>query len=224
MPHAISQAPAASFARLIAALCAAVAARLERPGRPGLAGPFIVLICVRLQRMAGRVTRLAARAAAGTLAPPRLRPARPRRAGAPHYQRLLRRFGWLVRLVPAAAAGASQLQALLAEPEMTTLIAAAPQIGRTLRPLCRMLGVRSPPALRLPSAATAGRPLPAGPSRTEPLPPPTPRAPGGARPVVRRRPEDMAVLHPQRQSVHPPAHVRMPGRDPPADKGRRRQR
>ena len=68
MTPAPPPAPAARFARLIAALCAAVAARLERPGKPGLAGPFIVLICVRLQRMAGRIAQ--SLADAGLLAQP----------------------------------------------------------------------------------------------------------------------------------------------------------
>jgi len=185
-----SHAPAARVARLIAALCEAVAGRIAGPARPGLAGPLIILIWTRLRRMAGRITRLAARAEAGPLPPPRSRPAAPRRTAAPPYQRLPRGFAWLVRLVPAASSGAGQLQALLDDPAMQTLIEAAPQIGRTLRPLCRMLGVSLSPSLRLPSPAVptpprpvaGGRPPPAGPSRARPLrPPPTPRAPEVAR-------------------------------------------
>ncbi len=56
-----------------------------------------------------------------------------------------------MRLVPGAAAGAAQLQTLLTEPEMAALTAAAPQMGRLLRPLCRMLGVTAPPAYGPPS-------------------------------------------------------------------------
>ncbi len=67
-----------------------------------------------------------------------------------------------MRLVPQTASGASQLQHLLAEPEMAALIAAAPQMGRILRPLCRMLGVRPPPGLRAPPPARA--PAPASPA------------------------------------------------------------
>lgn len=49
--------------------------------------------------------------------------------------------GWLVRELGWEAAGyASQLAHLLAEPEMQALIAAAPRVGRVLRPVCRMLG------------------------------------------------------------------------------------
>ena len=192
MSDATPPTPAERFACLIAALCEAVAARIDRPARPGLAGPLILLIWTRLKRMAGRITRLAARVAAGPLPPPRRRPARPCRTVSPQCHRLPRRFAWLVRVVPAAAFGAGQLQALLAEPEMQTLIATAPQIGRTLRPLCRMLGVRLPPILQKP------RPLPTMPRRAE----------AGRRP---------AAEPPRAQPPRPlaaPALIR-PGRGPP---------
>nr|MDA8248083.1 hypothetical protein [Rhodospirillales bacterium] len=116
--------PADGFARIIATLVAMVAARLERPGRPGLAGPLILAIGLRLQRMQHRLARLAARWAAGTLAPPRPRPAPPRRRPPPapgpwdHLPALPRGRGWLLRLVPGIGVGATQLEALLAEPEM----------------------------------------------------------------------------------------------------------
>ena len=171
MSHATPHPPAARFARLIAALCDAVAARVIGPARPGLAGPLVILIWSRLQRIAGRIARLAARAEAGRLRPPRPRPAASRRPPSPPYQRLPRGAAWLIRAVPAAASAAGQLEALLADPATRTLIEAAPQIGRTLRPLCRMLGVSLPPALRLPPQATASRPRPAEPPRAEPPPP-----------------------------------------------------
>ena len=166
MPPTPPPAPAARFARLIAALCEAVGARVAGPGRPGLAGPLVILIWTRLKRMAERVARLAARAEAGTLPPPRSRPATPRRTAAPPYQRLPRGAAWLIRQVPAAAFGAGQVEALLADPDMAALIAAAPQIGRTLRPLCHMLGVSLPPALRRPPPASPS-PLPAPPCAAE---------------------------------------------------------
>ncbi|MDA8249534.1 MAG: hypothetical protein M0Z28_10170, partial [Rhodospirillales bacterium] len=132
--------------------------------RPGLAGPLIILIWTRLKRIAQRVDRIAARLAAGTLHPPRRRAPRARRRSPAERPALPRNFGWLVRQVPAAAAGTCQLQALLADPAMEALIAAAPQIGRSLRPLCHMLGLRPPPVLRIPAPA---RPPAAGPA---PLP------------------------------------------------------
>ena len=71
--------------------------------------------------------------------------------------------GWLVRALGYEAAGyGSQLEALLAEPEMAGILAAAPAVGRILRPLCRMLGVGAAAGLvvarvRKARAARAGR-------------------------------------------------------------------
>jgi hypothetical protein len=187
MPPSPPLTPAARFARLIAALCEVVAASRKR-----LAGPLIILIWTRLRRMALRVDRVAARVASGPLPPPRPRSAAPRRQPvAPPAQRLPRGFAWLVRLAPQTAFGAGQLQALLDDPAMQGLIAAAPQIGRTLRPLCRMLGVHPPPSLRRPSPAGQAAPRPAlavgpvaadPPRARSPRPAPAPPAPG----LVRR--------------------------------------
>ena len=170
-------APAERFALIIDGLRRAVAARIA--GRR-LAGPLIILICTRLGRLAGRFARLAARVAAGTAAP--RRPASPRRPTArprPASQRLPRRFAWLLPLVPGeAAAYGSQLQHLLSDPEMAALIAAAPQAGRILRPLCRMLGVRPPPALLPPPPAPPTAPShAAAPAASRTAPPPGPARP-----------------------------------------------
>ncbi len=55
-----------------------------------------------------------------------------------------RRFGWLVWRAGYQAAGyGSQLRAILATPEMVALLSAAPEAGRILRPLCRMLAVET---------------------------------------------------------------------------------
>ncbi len=136
--------PAESFARLIGGLCRAVAAAAKNP----LAAPLLLLLWPRLNRLARRFTALAARASAGTAAPGRRASPRPV-AQRPHppYQRLPRRFAWLLPVVPGAAAAGSQLQHLLGEPQTAALLAAAPQAGRLVRPLCRMLGVRPPPVL-----------------------------------------------------------------------------
>jgi hypothetical protein len=75
--------------------------------------------------------------------------------------------------VPEAAAFGAQLQHLLADPEMAALVAAAPQAGRVLRPLCRMLGVRPPPGpLAPPSRPRA--PAPPSPGLTRGPAPPSP--------------------------------------------------
>jgi hypothetical protein len=167
----------ARFAAVIDRLCRAVAAR-SAGGR--LAGPLIVLIWARLRRMARRFASLVVRHAAGRpLAhrPPARQVAR--RRSAPPW-RWPRGNAWLVRLVPEAASGGALLSHLLAEPEMAEFVAAAPQAGRILRPLCRMLGITPPGRLR--RAPPAG-PLPASappvPARTGPPPPqPSPHQAG----------------------------------------------
>ena len=57
-------------------------------------------------------------------------------------------FGWLGRMVPEAARYAGALQYMLRDPEMAALVEEAPQAWRLLRPLCHLLGVRPPDALR----------------------------------------------------------------------------
>jgi hypothetical protein len=193
MPVTAPPALAARLARLIGALCETVAARIARPGRPGLAGPLIVAICARLHRMAQRVIRLAVAVEAGTLAAPRRRPAASRNTVA--RRRLMgttlpRGFAWLVRRVPGIGFGTQQLQALLDEPEMQALIEAAPQICRTLRPLCHMLGLRPlPPILR--------RSGPAPPRRTAACRKPPPAEPPPAEPPrMHRLPPAQEIAHP----------------------------
>ncbi len=171
--------PADRFVRLIEGLCRAVAT--HGAGR-ALAGPLAILLWCRLRRMAVRFTALAIRLRPGTW-PARLRQ-RSGKSGPPAH-RLPQNFAWLVRLLPEAAVGASQLQHLLADPDMAALIAAAPQAGRVLRPLCRMLGVRPPPALtRPPRPRIPARPRPAAPLR----------APPGAEPAPPSRPPSRAWL------------------------------
>ncbi|MBV8095574.1 MAG: hypothetical protein JO110_20555 [Acetobacteraceae bacterium] len=65
--------------------------------------------------------------------------------GLPQPFRLPGGFGWLIRLVPGAAAYAGQVEHLLADAEMAALLAEVPQAGRILRPLCRMLAIRLGP-------------------------------------------------------------------------------
>ncbi len=98
-------------------------------------------ICGRMERMAARFAagRLWRRAAVGGLVD---RQAAVRReAGERIWPR---RFGWLVRAASWEAAGfGCQLRAVLETPEMVALLAAAPQAGRVLRPLCRMLAIET---------------------------------------------------------------------------------
>lgn len=177
MSTATPRTPAATLVAIIDLLCRAIAAR----GRGGvLGGLSVILIWTRLRRLGARFARLAARIDAGRDIP-RPRPAAPRPNRRRPPQRLPRGRAWLLRLVPEAAAGASQVQTLLATPEMAALIEASPRTGRLLRPLCRTLGVTLPPALILP-------PRPARPAGPAPAAPPT----ACRRPARRPGPPDRA--------------------------------
>ena len=137
--------PAERFAALLAGLRRAIAAEAAR-NRP--LQTLLCLIHARLGHIAARFARLAARIPAN--AAPRPHTTRP--ATAPRTQRsapapnrwvhLPRRPGWMHRLVPPMLyPAASQLRYLLDDPAMAALLAASPGLRRTIRPLCRMLGL-----------------------------------------------------------------------------------
>ena len=175
------------FAALTAALCGVIArhGHLRR-----LAGPLVVLLWGRVQTISALVATLLARRETGQLRryparrPPRTSTA-PRRRPAPSV--LPRKSGWLIALLPETAASAAQLQSLLAGPDIPALLHEAPQLRRTLRPLCRMLGVKLP-------QAAAPQPAPESP-QAPPRPPPgnhhttpPPEAPPAPPPCVIGRP------------------------------------
>ena len=142
---------AIQFATILAGLRAAVAnssalgsANPAHAERVRARTALLVLVWGRIGRMANRFETLFARWRAGTLPKPR-----PSRAGAPTTPRETARYpagrAWLVHVVGYEAAGpASQLQHLLAHPDMAEFLHAAPQAGRILRPLCHMLGIDPP--------------------------------------------------------------------------------
>jgi hypothetical protein len=178
MPPSAFLDPAARFTGIINGLFRAIGARRDAGF---LAGPAAMLLWTRLGQLRERIRRLAARLASGKgPGVPRSRRAqggterKPRRPP----QLMPRDLGWLIRLVPEAAACGSQLRHLLADPETATLIEAAPQLGRLLRPLCRSLGVAPPPGLR---------PPPRPPAAASPHAPPSRRVPRAKRPATRRR-------------------------------------
>ncbi len=168
------------FALILRGVCRVAAARLARNRA---ATPVLLLLWSRLQRAIGRFARLAAAVEAGTLQPPRPRqphptlpgpeplgaeaagtdPARPAPPDPPR-PRLPHRVGWLAEWVPETRAYGGQLRHLLTDPRMADLLRAAPQLGRIVRPLCRMLAV-SPDPLPTRSARPAAttRPPPDGP-------------------------------------------------------------
>ncbi len=114
--------------------------------------------------MAARFAALFARWHAGTLPAPRLS-----RAGRPHSAKPIPRLpagrGSINRRIPEAAPCGGMIEILLHDPALPAFLAAAPQAGRILRPLCRMLGLTPPDCLRLPP-----RPKPQ-PRPTAPKPP-----------------------------------------------------
>ena len=151
-----------------------------QPNQPAtLASETWILLTHRISRIAQRFRTLFARYQAGTLPAPR-----PSRAGAPSNRQPetslpAPRFpggrGWIGAHIQAAAPCTGTLDYLLLNtPQMQQFVQAAPQAGRLLRPLCRMLGLTLPEYLRLPSRPKppASRPPPAcGGSRREALGP-----------------------------------------------------
>lgn len=140
------------LALTIDGLCRALAAR---GAKEHAVIPLIVLAWTRLRRLLARLEALSAKLQQGPLA----RAVRRRRALAEPARRapavrkpdlLPRGFGWLIRLAQETAVYGGHVQHLLDDPEMAALLAASPQAGRILRPLCRMLAIKPPPALRLP--------------------------------------------------------------------------
>ncbi|MBV8092351.1 MAG: hypothetical protein JO110_03775, partial [Acetobacteraceae bacterium] len=132
------------LALIIAGLRSVVAAHMAKE-RSAVAVLFVAW--ARLGRLASRFEALVAAVRSGRLPPAPAARGRaerdlelPRLEGLPP-PRLPGGFGWLIRLVPGATVYGSQLQYLLADPEMAALVAEVPQAGRILRPLCRMLAI-----------------------------------------------------------------------------------
>lgn len=160
---------------------------------------LLVLLCNRIRRMALRLEALFTQFQAGTLPSPRLRPSRAGAApGAPRTARPDFPGGraWLLRLAPPSVdppgwivsenlhslRGATNwasrtLGALMSRPDMAEFLQAAPQAGRILRPLWRM--VTTAP---LPEVLRRPKPRRAPPSRK-----PTPSSPASA-PIRREAP------------------------------------
>ena len=153
---------------IIEGLRRAVSARGPTAGE---ALPLIFLAWWRLGGLAARFVAPVAAVKAGRLRAPGCvrRRAAPGR-GAPSYlpalppppYRLPRGLGWLIGLVPETAQLAGPVRQFLDDPEVKALLEEAPQAGRILRPLCRMLAIELPPELRLPprkqAVADAGMP------------------------------------------------------------------
>ncbi|MCC6719972.1 MAG: hypothetical protein IT555_19010 [Acetobacteraceae bacterium] len=164
---------------ILADLRAAVAPHVDRDRART---PVLLLAWTRIGRAASRLAALYARWQAGTLPRPRApRPGRPRATAARPRPYFPAGRGWLASTTDYQVRNhASQLQHLLARPDLAAFVAAAPQAGRILRPLCHMLAIAPlPPALDLPARpATDGKPRApkpsAAPDRPFDRPPPRP--------------------------------------------------
>ena len=189
-------APAPSLSQrltlVVQALRAAIAAHAARD-RAAVAVAW--LVWPYLNRLAARFAALALRVQAGKLAVA-ARATRPRAAPETRHPRppgLPQGFAWLARLAPGILPLRSQVCHLLGDPELAALLAVAPQAGRILRPLCRMLGIEAgpgfPPALfQRPDPSPTPSPALAPPApQARAAAPPAPEPPAPSRPPPRRR-------------------------------------
>ena len=126
----------------------------------------------RISRARQRLARLLTNLAAGRL--PRPHTPRPNHNSGPRPIAIPTRPGWLIHTIGYRAGGfASQLNHLLQTPETQALLATAPpaalaSLGRTLRPLSRILGIIVPTTLLLSPRAIGGQLLPPRPKRPKP--------------------------------------------------------
>ena len=170
-------------------------------GRIGVLGDLTASVHNRVARARRHLVRLLTNLAAGRLPPihpprihpPRIRAPDPDRNSFPRAPYIPQGHAWLVaQLGYHAAAYTSQLEFLLHDPVTQATIAAAPPrvaaaLGRTLRPLCRLLGTTLPPSLRLP-------PRPPRPKRPSPPRPRRIPLPSFASCLPQRKPRDMPFL------------------------------
>ncbi len=180
--------PAAGIARLLDAILAGLIALIST--RIRFLGDRAAPLDRRLSRIRERLARVLAHLAAGRI--PRPHRARPHHDHTPRARTtplsaptapaptLPTRPGWVAHALDYNARNlASQLDHLLNRPGVAECLAAAPGIARTMRPLCRSLGIALPPALRLPPRPLGSRPprsraprsRSARPPRPEPAPP-----------------------------------------------------
>ena len=178
MPSPTIPSPVDRFVALIACMTRVV---IARSAGERLSGLLVGLLIERLKGIRQRFNEIAASVGNGTYVQRAVTAATPRQPGP--GQPTVRRprqpsplppqtRGWLLKLVPEAAANGSQLQFLFSDPAMAALLAAAPaSLGRPLRSLCWMLGATPPPVIAAPKRpAKPPKPRKPRPKR-EPLPP-----------------------------------------------------
>jgi hypothetical protein len=168
---------APDFARRLGAILLGLAALVARSFlRDPFRAPLILPLWTHLTRAARRLNRAFTRLAAALPTPPRRS-----RASGPHRRPAFpTRRGWLAAaLGPEAAAYATQIESLLAEPEAADALARSLAARRTLAPIRRMLGL-TPPRPRRPRVRVRPQPPPV-PAVVRPTPPPWLRDPPPSR-------------------------------------------
>jgi len=168
---------APDFARRLGAILLGLAALVARSFlRDPFRAPLILPLWTHLSRAARRLNGAFARLAAGLPSHPRA--VKPRASGPHRRPAFPTRRGWLVAaLGPEAAAYASQIASLLAEPAAADALARSLAARRTLAPIRRMLGLTPPrrpgaPASASPRARVRPQPRPAPAAAPRPTPPP----------------------------------------------------
>jgi hypothetical protein len=149
-------------------------------GHLSLPGLVVALILERLRGIKQRFARVADLIREGKFVRRRSSPRRSTAARPPRPPDKRRpKFGWVAPLVPEAASCRTRLRNLLLDPEMAALIEAAPSsLGRPLRSLCWMVGLRPPPILAPPRRPRPPRPeKPPAEQPATPQPPPSKRLP-----------------------------------------------
>ena len=194
----------------------------------GPAGPFINALTQRLSRLAARFADLSRKFEAGTLPP--LRPtarltkrspaavARPPAVTAAVTAAFPSGFAWLQRWIPLTSYPRGMIEQVLADPDLPEFLAAAPQAGRVLRPLCHMLGIAPPPAVACPKPSARPRPnTPAAPRPAPRSPPPIPDHPIPGHPIPGHPiPGHPIPGHPGRIPRRPRAPLQTHRPDPPS--------
>ena len=126
-----------SFSNILSDLQAVIAAHAARNRALTV---LLVAVWGRVARMRTRLERLVALWRAGTL--PKVRAPRVGRVGATGMRvRLPTGPAWLLDYVREAGGFGAQIENLLTQEAFAAFVAAVPQAGRVLQPLCRMLGV-----------------------------------------------------------------------------------
>ena len=153
-----------TFTHLLSSLQAAIAVVAARERALTV---LLVAVWVKIGRIRTRLERLIALWRAGMLPTARKSRAGKIRAGGRGASELPTVPAWLLVAVREAAPYGAQLENLLSQEECKAFLAAVPQAGRLLRPLCRMLGVglrrtRKPAAVWLVPRAAPIMEAPAG--------------------------------------------------------------